>query len=59
MDIAKYSSVIRNIKNWNQLPAETLGTFCFKPKIFGKSVRKAIITGVKRKELVLTGVKED
>jgi hypothetical protein len=26
MDIGKYSFVNRTIKNWNQLPAEALGT---------------------------------
>ena len=33
-DIGKYSFVNRNIKNWNQLPAEALRTFPCKPKIF-------------------------
>jgi len=33
-DIGKYSFVNRTIKNWNQLPAEVLGTFLCKPKIF-------------------------
>jgi len=47
MDIGKYSFVNRTIKNWNQLPAETLGTFPCKPKIFRKRVRKAIINRVK------------
>ena len=46
-DIGKYSFVNRTIKNWNQLPAETLGTFPCKPKIFRKRIRKAIINGVK------------
>ena len=46
----KYSFVKRTIKNWNQLPAEALGTFPCRPKIFRKRVRKAIINGVKRKE---------
>jgi len=45
--IGKYSFVNRTIKNWNQLPAEALGTFPCKPKIFRKRVRKAIINGVK------------
>ena len=49
-DIGKYSFVNRTIKNWNQLPAVALGTFPCKPKIFRKSVRKASINGVKRKE---------
>jgi len=47
MDIRKYSFVKRNIKNWNQLPAEALGTFPRKPKIFSNRVRKTIINGVK------------
>ena len=34
MDIGKYSFVNRTIINWNQLPAEALGTFPCKPKIF-------------------------
>jgi len=37
MDIGKYSFVNRTIKNWNKLPAEALGTFPYKPKIFRKS----------------------
>ena len=48
-DIGKYSFVNRTIKNWNQLPAESLGFFSFKRKIFRNSVRKAIIGGMKRK----------
>jgi hypothetical protein len=47
MDIGKYSFVNRTIKNWNQLPAEMLGTFHCKPKTFRKRVRKGIINGVK------------
>jgi hypothetical protein len=46
-DIGKCSFVNRTIKNWNQIPAETLGTFPCKPKIFKNRVRKAIINGVK------------
>ena len=46
-DIGKYSFVKRTIKNWNLLPAEALGTFTCKPKIFRNRVRKAIINGVK------------
>jgi hypothetical protein len=42
-----YSFANRAIKNWNQLPAEALGTFPCKPKIFRNRVRKAIINGVK------------
>jgi hypothetical protein len=49
-DIGKYSFVNRTIKNWNQLPAEALGTFPCVPKIFTKRVGKAIISGMKRKE---------
>jgi hypothetical protein len=41
-DIGKYSFVNRTIKNWNQLPAEALGTFPCKPKIFRNRVRKEI-----------------
>jgi len=33
-DIEKYSFVNRTIKNWNQLPAETLGTFLVNQKAF-------------------------
>jgi hypothetical protein len=43
-DIGKCSFVNRTIKNWNRLPAEGLGTFLCKPKIFGKRIRKAIIS---------------
>ena len=46
-DIGKNSFVNRTIKNWNQRPAEALGTLPCKPKIFRKRVRKAIINGVK------------
>jgi hypothetical protein len=46
-DIGKYSFVNRTIKNWNQLPAETLETFHCKPKMFRRRVRKAITKGVK------------
>ena len=35
---------------WNQLPAEALGTFLCKPKIFWNRVKKAVINGVKWKE---------
>ena len=49
-DIRKYSFVNRIIKNWNQLPADGLGTFPSKPKIFRNSFRKAITNGVKWKE---------
>jgi hypothetical protein len=40
-------NIFMEIKNWNQLPAEALGTFPYKPKIFRNRVRKAIINGVK------------
>jgi hypothetical protein len=46
-DIGKYFFVNNTIKNWNQLPAETLGTFPCKPKIFRNRARKATIKGVK------------
>jgi len=36
-DVRKYSSVNRTFKTWNQLPAEALGTFPYKPKISSKS----------------------
>jgi hypothetical protein len=49
-DIRKYSCANRTIKNWNQLPADALGDFPFKPKIFRIRVRKAIINGEKLKE---------
>jgi hypothetical protein len=49
-DIRNYSFVNRTIKNWNQLPAKTLGTFPCKLKIFRKRVRKAIISGMKQKK---------
>jgi len=42
----KYSFVNRTIKNWNQLPAESLKTFTCKCKIFRKRVRKEIISGM-------------
>jgi hypothetical protein len=38
-DIGKYSIVNWTIRNWNQLPAQALGTFLWKPKIFRKRVR--------------------
>ena len=46
-DIGKHSFVNRTIKNWNQLPAGTSGTFPCKPKIFRNRFSKAIINGVK------------
>jgi hypothetical protein len=46
-DMGKHSFVNRTTKNWNQLPAEALGDFPCKPKIFRNRFRKAIIIGVK------------
>jgi hypothetical protein len=46
-DIGKYSFVNRTIKNWNQPPAEALGTLPCIPKLFRKGVRKGNINGVK------------
>jgi len=46
-DIGKYFFVNRTIKNWNQLPAEALGTFHCKPEIFRNEAGKAIIDRVK------------
>jgi hypothetical protein len=46
-DIGKYSFVHKTIKNWNQLPAEALGTFPCKPQIFRNKVRKALTNRVK------------
>jgi hypothetical protein len=46
-DIGKYTFVNRTIKNWNQLPAEALGTFPSKLKDFRNRVRETIIKGVK------------
>ena len=47
MDIGKYSFVNRTIKYWIELPAEMLGTFSCKPKIFRNRVRKAVVNRVK------------
>jgi hypothetical protein len=47
MDIRKYCFVNRTITNWNQLPAEALGTFPCEPEIFRSRVVKAVINGVK------------
>lgn len=46
-DIGKCFFVKRTSTNWNQLPAEALGTFRCKPKTFRNIFRKAIIKGVK------------
>jgi hypothetical protein len=37
----------RDVKKWNQLLAEALGTFRFKPKIVRGRLRKANINEVK------------
>jgi len=42
-DIGKYSFVNRTIQDWNQLPAEVLGTLPCKLNTLKKRVRKAII----------------
>jgi len=42
-DIGKYSFVNRTIQDWNQLPAEMLGTLPCKLNTLKKRVRKAII----------------
>jgi hypothetical protein len=42
-DIGKYSFVNRIIQDWNQLPAEVLGTLPCKPNTLKKRIRKAII----------------
>jgi len=42
-DIGKYSLVNRTIQDWNQLPAEMLGTLPSKLKTLKKRTRKAII----------------
>jgi hypothetical protein len=42
-DIGKYSFVNRTIQDWNQLPAEVLGTLPCKPNTLKKRARKAII----------------
>jgi len=42
-DIGKYSFMNRTIQQWNQLPAEVLGTPTYEIIIFKKRVRKVII----------------
>ena len=42
-DIGKYSFVNRTIQDWNQLPAEVLGTLLCKLMALKKRVRKAVI----------------
>jgi len=44
-DIGKYSFVNRNLQDWNQLPAEVLGTLPCKPNTLKKRVRKVINEG--------------
>jgi len=47
-NFGKYIPLLnRTIKNWKQLPAEELGTFPCKPKIFRNRVRKTFRNGVK------------
>jgi len=41
-DIGKYSFVNRTITNWNQLPAEALGTLACKPKFLERELGKHI-----------------
>jgi hypothetical protein len=45
--IGKYFFVNRAIKFWNQVPAEALATFRYKPHIFIKWVRKVLTNEVK------------
>ena len=42
-DIGKYSFANRTIQDWNQLPAEVLGTLPCKPNTLKKRVREVII----------------
>jgi hypothetical protein len=42
MDIRKYSFVNRSIKNWNQLPAEMLGTSLVNPKFLERVLGKQL-----------------
>jgi hypothetical protein len=41
-DIGKYSFVNRTNRNWTQTPAEALGTFPSKPKIFRRELGKQL-----------------
>jgi len=50
MMIKKFSFVNRTIKNWNQLPAEALGTSPVNLKFLEREFGKAFISGMKRKE---------
>jgi hypothetical protein len=49
-DIGKYCFVNRTTRNWNQLSAETLGTFPCKTTIFSNRVRKTIMKEMKWNE---------
>jgi hypothetical protein len=42
-DIGKYFFANRTIEDWNQLPAEVLGTLTCKQNSLKKRIRKAII----------------
>jgi len=42
-----YSFVNITVTNWNQMPAEAVGTSPCQHKTFRKRVRKAIISGMK------------
>jgi hypothetical protein len=44
VDNGKYSFISRTIKLWNQLPAEVLATFPFKPHSFRNGARKVFIS---------------
>ena len=46
----KYSFVNTTIINWNQIPAEALGTFLYEHNNFRNRVGKAVISGMKRTE---------
>jgi hypothetical protein len=45
MDIRKYSFVNRTIKNWNQLPAEVLGTSHVNLRFLETELRKQLQMG--------------
>jgi len=44
-DIGKYSFVNRTIKNWNQLPAEALGTFLVNLHFLERELGKLLQAG--------------
>ena len=48
MDIGKYSFVNRTIQDWNQSPAEVLGTLLCKPNTLIKRVTKVLMKRVKK-----------